>query len=305
LKGLLKPAAANDRPTRCRFGCLFPLKPFHLPVQEYSAKRMGAQGPVQPVRLALPAPASISLVKPEYPMDYELGFKTLLWGGFFANVNFFHTAIKDFQSSTFNPQGTQTPNNIPEVVTQGVELDFFGKPLEGLTITGGALYNKVEYPEYYVVCSTTVPGPQCGDNPRTEPVEDDQENVEGEQLTGAPKWKFTLSGEYEHPLPFFGWKGFIASDVVYRSNIRFVASRDPRSESGSHAIVGARMGLRGRDNAWTLALFGRNLFDERYSQFTYAPYLLSSLSSPGVETSGHALSTESFRFVGLSLDVRF
>lgn len=254
---------------------------------------------------ALPAPASISIVKPEYPMDYELGFKTLLWGGFFANLNLFHTSIKDFQSSTFNAQGTSTPNNIPRIVTQGVEIDLFGKPIPGLTLTGAALYNPVEYPRYYVQCSTTVPGPQCGDNPETEPEEDDQENVKGTQLTGAPRWKFTLSGEYEHALPYLKWNGFVSSDVVYRSNIRFVASRNPEAESGAHAIVGARIGVRSPQNAWSVALFARNLFDERYSQFTYAPYLLSALSSPGIETSGHALSTESFRFVGLTLDARF
>ncbi|MGH8446228.1 MAG: TonB-dependent receptor, partial [Solimonas sp.] len=96
------------------------------------------------LRINPPAKASISIVKPEFPMDYELGFKTLLWGGFYANLNLFHTTIKDYQSSVFNAQGTFTPNNIDSVTTQGVELDFFGAPFKGFTISGGFMWNKVE-----------------------------------------------------------------------------------------------------------------------------------------------------------------
>ena len=74
---------------------------------------------------------------------------------------------------------------------------------------------------------------------------------------------------------------------------------------GSYTIVGARAGLRQPEQGWTLSLFVRNLFDERYAQFKFAPYLLSNASAPGIDASGAALSTESFRFVGLTLDYEF
>ncbi|HET8881155.1 MAG TPA: TonB-dependent receptor, partial [Solimonas sp.] len=254
------------------------------------------------LKVGLPQPASISIVKPEYPMDYELGFKTLLWGGFYANLNLFYTKIDDFQSQVFNAQGTATPNNIPSIVTKGVELDFFGKPFAGFTINGGFLYNPATYPDYYVSC--TQDGPQCGDNPDTEPTEDNAENIKGEQLMGAPKWKYTLAFDYEHPL-FWGMSGFVGADAVYRSNIRFMAQRDTRTDSGAHTIVGARIGLRQPQQGWTLSLFARNLFDERYSQFKFAPYLLSNASAPGIDATGTALSTESFRFIGLTFDYEF
>ncbi|NGY04246.1 TonB-dependent receptor [Solimonas terrae] len=250
----------------------------------------------------LPTPASISIVKPEYPMDYEIGFKTLLWGGFYANLNLFYTKIEDFQSQVFNAQGTATPNNIPSIVTKGVELDFFGKPFTGFTINGGFLYNPAVYPNYYVSC--TQDGPQCGDNPNTEPTEDNVENIKGQQLTLAPRWKYTLATDYEHPL-FWGMSGFVGMDAVYRSNIRFMAQRDTRTNSGAHTIVGARIGLRQPEQGWTLSLFVRNLFDERYAQFKFAPYLLSNASAPGIDATGQALSTESFRFIGLTLDYEF
>lgn len=240
-------------------------------------------------------PASVDIVDPEYPTDYEAGIKsTLLDGRMIANLNFFHTTIRDFQSSSLNAQGGSTPGNISKIVTKGVELDLFGRPLRGLTLSGGAIYNKATYPDYIVSCTSYAP--RCVNG---------FENVEGQQLVAAPKWKITLASEYERALPFFGLSGFVGGDMVYRANIRYLENSDPRTQTGVNAIFGARLGVRSLDQGWTLALFARNLFDERYPQYLYAPYLFSQQSSPGYDTAGQALSTESFRFIGMSLDVRF
>jgi iron complex outermembrane receptor protein len=247
-------------------------------------------------------PASISVVSPEYPMDYEAGIKSSWFhGALIANLNLFHTRIKDYQSSVFNAQGSSTPNNIDHVVTKGVEFDLLGMLYPGLTISGGAVYNKATYPEYYVTCTAVNPGPQCTPNAAGTLVE----NVAGDQLVGAPKWKITFATNYEHGLPFLGLSGFVGADVVYRSAITFNAGSDPRNTTGEHAIVGARLGLRQAEQGWSVALFARNLFDERYPQFLYAPYLFSQYSAPGGDASGHALSTESFRMFGLTLDYKF
>lgn len=255
-----------------------------------------AAGTGQPI-----TPASISIVSPEYPMDYEAGIKTSWFGGaMIANLNLFHTRIKDYQSSVFNAQGASTPNNIDRVVTKGVELDLLGMLYPGLTVSGGAVYNKATYPSYYVTCTAPNPGPQCQ-------MQNGNlvENVAGQQLVGAPKWKLTLATNYDRALPLLGLHGFVGGDVVYRSAIRFNAGTDPRNATGEHAIVGARLGVRQPEQGWSLALFARNLFDERYPQFLYAPYLFSQYSAPGGEASGHALSTESFRMLGLTLDYEF
>ena len=247
-------------------------------------------------------PASISVISPEYPMDYEAGVKSSWFhGALIANLNFFHTRIKDYQSSVFNAQGASTANNIDHVVTKGIELDVLGMLYPGLTLSGGAVYNKATYPEYYVTCTSPQPGPQCQPNAAGTPVE----NVAGQQLVGAPKWKLTLATNYERGLGMLGLDGFVGADVVYRSTVRFNAGSDPRNATGEHAIVGARLGIRQPDQGWSLALYARNLFDERYPQFLYAPYLFSQYSAPGGEAVGHALSTESFRTFGLSLDYRF
>lgn len=247
--------------------------------------------------VSLPTPASISLVKPEYPMDYEAGVKTtLLRGAFAANFNLFHTTIKDFQSSVFTANGS-IPNNIPHVLTQGAELDLFGFLAPGLILNGGFIYNRVTYPHGYLTGCSQV-GPKC---PNTTGA---LEDVGGTQLIAAPKFKFTLTPTYQRDLNQY-MSAFISTDVVYKTDIRYEASTDTRDHTGNHAIVGMRIGLRDPDDKWGISFFGRNIFNAYNPAFLFSPYLFASATSPGIDTVGQAVSTESYRFFGISLDGRF
>ncbi|HEY1077735.1 MAG TPA: TonB-dependent receptor [Fontimonas sp.] len=249
--------------------------------------------------IALPTPAEINVVRPEYPMDYQLGVKATLFGGAFAaNAAIFHTTIKDFQASVFNGQASFTPTNIPELVTKGVELDLLGFLSENLMFNAGLLYNSAVYPEGYRGACLQVSAACPDTDPET------TQDIGGRQLVVAPKWKLTFSPEYSFDMPF-GSRGFISSDVVYRSEMHFSAAPDTRTEVGARTIIGARIGLRSAEDNWEISVFGRNLTEERNPAFMFAPYLLSSATSPGIDTSGQALYTESFRFFGVSLGVRF
>ncbi len=245
-----------------------------------------------------PAPASISVIRPEYPMDYEAGIKSSFFGGILAtNINVFHTTIKDFQSSVFTAVGP-TPNNISQVVTQGIELDMFGFLAKGLIVNSGILYNKVTFPSGYMTTCTQV-GPKCPDT-KSSTLED----IGGKQLTYAPRFKFLLAPEYEYGVSD-RVNVFIGGDLVYRTKIGFVPSDDTRAETSDKAILGGRLGVRSADRNWEIAVFGRNLTNKNNSPFLFAPYLLSGLSAPGIDTSGQALTSESFRFFGLSLEAHF
>ena len=247
----------------------------------------------------LPTPASISIVRPEYPNDAQLGLKATLFEGLFAaNINLFHTRINDFQGSVFNGQAKFTPNNIPSVVTKGVEIDLFGYLYPGLTLNSGLLYNEVTYPSTYLVGCTQV-GPKCPDTD-----EGTVHDVGGKQLPIAPKIKVTFSPEYSFDL-FSGIRGFVGSDITYRSKIHYGAADDTRTQAPGRTVVGGRIGVRGPGDNWEISVFGRNLTDAYNPAFLFAPYLLTSASTPQRITAGHALSTESFRFIGVSAGARF
>ncbi len=248
--------------------------------------------------VTLPTPASISIVQPEYPMDYEAGLKaTVLHGAFAVDFNLFHTTIKDFQSSAMNKDGLFVPNNIPHVITEGAELDLLGFLGPGLTLNGGFMYDRATYPGGYLTACTQV-GPKCPNNSTA--VED----VGGTQLIAAPKFKFTLTPAYNADI--YPWlDGFISADMVYKTDIRFQPSTDTRDHTGNHFILGFRMGVRDPDEKWSIALFGRNILNAYNPSYLFAPYLFSGAASPGIDTVGQAISTESFPFFGLSIDGRF
>lgn len=236
-----------------------------------------------------PGNATLSIIKPELPMAYEVGAKSTLFNGRLAlDGDLFYTRIKDFQTELFNP-ATDIPvaSNAPWVDTEGVEIDFFGRPTHDLNLSGGLIYNIATY------------GPLYSSNEDGASV-----NVRGHQIAGAPRWKVNLAAEYSHDLGD-NLQGFISADLVYTSSVDFAEYSDPLQTVPGHAIVGARLGVRSPDKRWSIAVFARNLFDDRAPVFLYAPYLLANTTAPGVTAVGRSYSTDSFRLVGVTLDGRF
>ncbi len=240
---------------------------------------------------------SASVIEPELPTAYEIGVKSQALGGRLAiDADIFYTRIKDFQTSAFNPTtGLSSAQNVPYADTKGVEIDVFGKLTRGLSLNGGLIYNIATYGPFEVTCT---PGALAA-CPASGIVD-----VNGDQIAGTPKWKLTLSGEYDHDI-WANLQGFVGADMVYTSLVDFAQVRDPLQEVSARAIVGTRLGVRSADRRWSANLFVRNLFDERTPVFLFAPYLLSNLTAPTITTVGRSYSTESFRLVGISLDGRF
>lgn len=246
-----------------------------------------------------PHPAFIYTVDPEYPRAYELGLKSTWFDGLIAaNLALFHTRVEGYQSSQFNDNGEFVPINISEVITQGMELDVFGMVAPGVVVNFGAIYNEATYPDGYLWPCTQV-GRGCngvgGNN---------FQDIGGEQLAVAPKWKINFAPAFDFGLPF-GLRGFASADVVYRSSMRYMPNFDTRTEVGPRTLIGGRIGIRDSEKRWEMSIFGRNLTNERNPSFLLAPYLVDELTSPGIDTAGHVLSTESFRLLGLSAAVRF
>ena len=228
-------------------------------------------------------PAVPYVVRPEIPMAYEAGVKATLLQGWVLDLNAFYSKIKDFQAQqcTINATSTLTcvQTNIDGVKSRGAEINLFGRVFEGLSVNTGFILAKATYPKNFLGTDNT--------------------NIGGTQLAYAPKYKFTFSGEYEHPVSE-GLKAFIAGDTVWKSRVRYEANSRSETTFRPHWLAGGRFGLRTEDDRYQLAVFARNLFNVHEPQI-----MQSDFPYGGATNVGAIYGTQSYRQIGLSLDAKF
>jgi iron complex outermembrane receptor protein len=231
------------------------------------------------------SPSLPYVVLPEIPTAYEVGLKSTLFGSWVADLSIFYQKIKNFQAQQCTVDTGSiscVQKNIDGVKSRGAEINFFGKVFEGLSLNTGFIYAKATYPTGYVGTDGTVIG--------------------GTQLAYAPKYKFTLSGEYEVPVTN-RFNGFVAVDTVWKSRVRYEANSNSETTFRPHWLVGGRIGVRTDDDRYSLSIFGRNLFN------VHEPSLMQSAfpytTDSGEQNIGAIYGPQSFRQVGLSFDAKF
>ncbi len=228
-------------------------------------------------------PAVPYVVRPEIPTAYEAGVKATLLQGWVLDLNAFYSKIKDFQAQqcTINATSTLTcvQTNIDGVKSRGAEINLFGRVFEGLSVNTGFIFAKATYPKNFLGTDNT--------------------NIGGTQLAYAPKYKFTFSGEYEHPVSD-GLKAFLAGDTVWKSRVRYEANSRSETTFRQHWIAGGRVGLRTEDDRYQLAVFARNLFNVHEPQI-----MQSDFPYGGAANVGAIYGAQSYRQIGLSLDAKF
>lgn len=236
-----------------------------------------------------------TIVRPEKPMDYQLGIKSnWLRDRLAVNVNLFHTTVKDYQTNRCFPvsaadPGTLTcqPDNVSKVVTKGVEADLFGRPTRNLSLNASAIYNVAEYPDDFFAT--------LGNSPA-------ERSLAGQQIAFAPRWKATFSGEYSVPMGG-DVDGFIAADVTYKGKTRMGIGRASADFIYPETVVlGGRIGAR-VDDAWSLALFARNIGNQPIPTHYDNPAV--PLGDPATAAIWQWQTQQSRRLVGIQADFQF
>lgn len=230
------------------------------------------------------------IVKPEVPNAAEVGVKTTLFEGrVAANVALFHNRIDNFQAQFFDQASKSfVYSNAPSMTSRGASASLMGRQ-RNVTWSGGVAYTNATYGAGYLVPCAGPTVPAC--------IVD----AGGNQLAGAPKWKLTLGGEYTAPV--LGHLGFVQSDVVYQSRTVFNAANDPLLRNGAAAIVGGRIGMRGADGKWSVALYTRNLFDTFRAATRFAtPTAIQQLDP---QSYSQIAGPDSRRVLGVSLEMRY
>jgi iron complex outermembrane recepter protein len=238
----------------------------------------------------------------EFVDAYEIGLKTQLFDrALTANFAVYHQIFENFQLNTFTGISFIV-TAVPEVVSQGLEMDFrLRTPIDGLILGGGYAYTQTEYTDN--LGGVTVPGSFIDRNRGLY-------LLPGSQLTSSPVHATTLTAAYTRPLTE-NLELRVYFDGRYSSEYNGGSNLDPRKNVEGFGLINGRIGIATTDGGWELELFGRNLTDERYAQIVFDRFAQGSAptqtasGTPAAATSSLGAFMGEPRTVGVSLRGRF
>lgn len=189
---------------------------------------------------------------------YEAGLKTVTLGGRLrTNATLFVSRFRDFQVFQFlvNSAGATSLEltNAGRATSQGVELETIWIPVRPfqlrLNVTAlDARYNEFENPD------------------------PDEPDFDGNKLPYAPDWKTFLGMQYIHTLASGGYLTFNIDYSYVGEQFSDPSNADP-FRIDSYGLVDARVRWMPPGGGWELALWSRNLADERYARVNNLNFL--------------------------------
>ena len=195
---------------------------------------------------------------PEFTDAYELGLKSTLFGGTTtANVAAFFQQIHDYQLNAFNGFNFIT-RNIPEVVSQGAELEISSRPMDGLTLNAGVVYTDAFF-DSTVVFNPFDPGPNTVSA--------------GDPLAQSAKWVVTGGVSYEVPITS-EYRALFYLDGRWNDGYRVqTLARNPASDNQAYTVFNGRISFGPQSEHWSIDLWGQNLTDELWNIGAFQPPL--------------------------------
>ena len=239
----------------------------------YNLDRSGFN--ITPASTVQPTTADLHF-NPEYTDAYEFGIKSTINRSTQLNLNVFYEEVTDFQSNNFSGFNFVT-RNIPTTISKGVEVSLLTRPLDGLTLQGGLLYNNAKYG------STVSFGPGVS-------------ILSGTTLSGDSIWTATASATYRTELPFQHLTALYYLDGRFNSPYQTSAlSPSGVSKQGQFTVINGRIGISPPNERWSLELFARNLLDQYY--------IVGSFAVP--EQNNYAVYPGEPRTVGATMRVKY
>jgi len=237
----------------------------------YASYATGYKGQGYDVSTGFTAARAANPVKPEYSKAYELGLKSEFFDRHLQlNVTGFWTDYKNFQAqSAVLVDGTPQfqLSNVGKLRSKGVEVELSAKPAEGLRIDASAAYTDAkirDFPNANCYVGQTV-AQGCVDINPGPAVTMAQENLAGQRLANAPKFKYTVSANYTAPLSG-GLDAFVQADWTHQSRVNFDLLGNPATVQQGYGILNGSIGIEESDSkAFRVSLFVNNLLDKAYA----------------------------------------
>lgn len=226
--------------------------------------------------------------------SYEIGAKYAT-GPFSASVTLFQSDFSNFQLNTFN--GTvflvQNINGCKSslggadrdasaatgacpvgdvgwgVRAQGVELEAALRPADDFRVTAGVTYSKTKY-------RNDVVGNSSG-----APLDPALRFLPGRNMSNAPEYVVTGSMAYTPAIGDSGMTALFYVDTRLTSDYNTGSDLFPQKGQDGFALVNARIGVRGADDAWSLEFWAQNLLNKDYAQVAFnSPFQAGGAGAP-------------------------
>lgn len=195
----------------------------------------------------------------------EIGSKLTLWDGR-ARLNFavFYNEFDDVQVSAFDGNSSFLVGNAAKSTSQGVEVDGSVVLSESLTLSAALVYLDAGYDSYAdAACNE----PQAlewiaAGGSRSDCVQD----LAGKPLQYAPEWSGILSLDY-HTAISSNLDMKLSADWLYSDRYVVAADLDPVLDQKSYSKLNLRAQIFSANGRWSVAVLGKNLTDEKTSNF--------------------------------------
>ncbi|MBV1878949.1 MAG: TonB-dependent receptor [Pseudomonadales bacterium] len=198
---------------------------------------------------------------PEFVDAYEIGIKSKLFdGALTANVALFYSDFEDFQLNTYTGTGFLI-SNTDQMISKGVEIETNWYIGDNIIWSFGVTYADARYGDDLNKKNTSEA--QLFLDQDFETLEDFQslENIEGQQITHAPRWQGSTSLFVEQPIGQF--IGYGNLNVGFRGKHNTGSDLDEEKNVSDKAIINLQLGVRSEDDKWDVQIWARNLADKQ------------------------------------------
>ena len=170
-----------------------------------------------------------------------------------VNATVFSYAYDDFQTFRIVNAGglpQQVLTNAAEASVEGLELEVSANPLEGLRVSAALALLDGKFDEFDV-------DPNVGFL---------QQDFAGNDLPFSPD----VAANADIAYTFVVGKGNVtlAGDIAYQDAVFTDISNAPRLKTDSYTLVGLRASYGPQDAIWEVGVWGRNVFDEEYNNYS-------------------------------------
>ena len=197
--------------------------------------------------------------RPEYIWSYEGGVKSMFWDRRVrANLSVFYYDYTDLQVVEYI-NGVATTTNAGKATLKGGELEVTVRPVRGLDLNATAAYLDAEYDRFF----------------------DNGVSLAGNILPNAPRWNFTGAAQYRWEF-VDGHSLTLRGDIAWRDRVQFKPNNLRQFSGEPYTLLNARATFATAGDVWEVAVFGRNLTDERYATYKTVGTDATGASNPAL-----------------------